>query len=63
MKGFFPRRKNETHSIISAVSKDRTKNTFNSEDVSWWCPLKEYSNKLLLQYGFKEIMKDFIPRR
>ena len=50
-------------SIISIVSKDHSKNTFKSQYVSWWCPLKEYSNQILLQYRFKEILKGFISRR
>ena len=62
-KILFPDVKMQHISIISVVSKDHLKNIFKSEYVSWWCPLKEYWNKILLQYGFKEIMKGFFPRR
>ena len=62
-KILFPDVKMQHISIISAVAKDHSKNTFESEYLSWWSPLKEYSNKILLQCRFKEIAKDFIPRR
>ena len=62
-KILFPDVKIQHISIISVVSKEHSKITFKSEYVSWWCPLKEYWNKILLKYRFKEIIKDFIPRR